>query len=656
MPARTTADLQQQILSALIDLNTGSFAAKARSLCAALGYKSDRVLPVNSLAELRTILDTGNYLTESNAMLSRWRSVHLLFQLTQAEIDSASSGQLTLGFAAAYENKDIRSYLFFAIDLEPGAGNAAPTRTEMSTITRALNRLVPMPVLVLFRHGESVSLAIINRRKNLRDGTRDVLTRVSLIRNISTSQPHRAHLDLLERFSLHKLREENASLRTFSDLDSAWQKLLSVQELNKRFYRDLVDWFTWAIKEIKLARLPDHVVDDPQGKNRARATQEFTVRLICRLLFAWFLKEMRLIPVELLELYDAADRRRILSNGADDARFLEGNHYYRGILQNIFFMALNKPMDERRKSVQQARTDREVTNPELQRLVYVGKQNLPETFDYDLFDRIPYLNGGLFDALPEDNLEFTHEEGTPFTVPNKLFYARREDGYSITAGTARRPVQKPVEGINRIFDRYRFTVMENTPLEEDVALDPELLGLVFENLLAEIDPTDEAAAESARKASGSYYTPRRIVDYMVNEALYLHLKTRFELTGAFKDDLLLLSQLCYHSEGVDFRKSHHESLPSLMPYMCLTLPAVPELSPWGCCTAWLNCSVWLTRTMNCGNSGCWSVCRWGCGLMLRQVWREKATTTFASWGLFRKTCTDWIFSPWQHSLPSSASS
>lgn len=552
MPARTTADLQQQILSALTNLNAGSFAAKARSLFAALGYKSDRVLPVNSLAELRTILDAGNYLTESNAMLSRWRSVHLLFQLTQAEIDSASSGQLTLGFAAAYENKDVRSYLFFAIDLEPGAGNTAPTRTEMSTITRALNRLVPMPVLVLFRHGESISLAIINRRKNLRDGTRDVLTRVSLIRNINTSQPHRAHLDLLERFSLHKLREENTALRTFSDLDNAWQRLLSVQELNKRFYRDLVDWFTWAIKEIKLARLPDHVIDDPQGKNRARATQEFTVRLICRLLFAWFLKEMRLIPVELLELYDAADRRRILSNGADDAGFLESNHYYRGILQNIFFMALNKPMDERRKSAQQARTDREVSNPELQKLVYVGKQNLPDTFDYDLFDRIPYLNGGLFDALPEDNLEYTHEEGTAFTVPNKLFYAMRDDGYSITVGTARRPVQKPVEGINRLFDRYRFTVMENTPLEEDVALDPELLGLVFENLLAEIDPTDEAAAESARKASGSFYTPRRIVDYMVNEALYLHLKTRFELAGADKDDLLLLSQLCYHSEGVDF--------------------------------------------------------------------------------------------------------
>jgi len=552
MPSNTPTDIRQHIQSAISGLTAGQLAGPARLFFEVLGYKSDRTLPVNSLTELREVIDKENYLTEANAFLSRWRSVHLLFQLAQTEIESASGGQLALDFAAAYERKDIRSYVFFALDIEPGQAGETPTRTELSTITRALNRLVPMPVLVLFRHGATISLAIINRRKNLRDGTRDVLTRVSLIRNINTSQPHRAHLDLLERFSLYHLREENVSLRTFNDLDNAWQKLLSVQELNKRFYRELVDWFSWAIKEIKLARLPDHVADDEQGKNRARATQEFTVRLTCRLLFAWFLKEMRLIPSELLELYDTADRKRILTRDAGAAGFLEGNHYYRAILQNIFFMALNKPMDQRRNSAQQARTDREVSNPELQKLAYVGKQNLPDNFDYDLLDRIPYLNGGLFDYLSEDNLEFTHEEGNAFIVPNKLFYAHKDDGYTITCGTARRPVQKPVEGINRLFDRYRFTVMENTPLEEDVALDPELLGLVFENLLAEIDPTDEAAAESARKASGSYYTPRRIVDYMVNEALYLHIKTRFEQAGASKEEQLLLGQLCYHAEGVNF--------------------------------------------------------------------------------------------------------
>lgn len=151
---------------------------------------------------------------------------------------------------------------------------------------------------------------------------------------------------------------------------------------------------------------------------------------------------------------------------------------------------------------------------------------------------------GLFDALPEDNLKFTHQEGTAFKVPNKLFYARREDGFTVPGEGARARAQ-PMEGLNRIFDRYRFTVAENTPLEEDVALDPELLGLVFENLLAEIDPDDDAAAKTARKASGSYYTPRRIVDYMVNEALHLYLRTEFEKSDATHADLQLLGQLCY---------------------------------------------------------------------------------------------------------------
>lgn len=551
MPPPVSTDIRPNILSSLAGFATQPLSVAARELFRVLGYTSDRTLQINSLDQLLEILDKGGYLTEGNALLSRWRSVHMLFQLTEAEINDSTNGQFTFGFAAPWEIKDIRSYVFFALDLTLQADGEMPSRGELSTITRALNRLIPMPILVLFRHGDALSLAIINRRKNLRDGTRDVLTRVSLIRNISIQQPHRAHLDLLERFSLHRLREESARLNTFNDLDSAWQKLLSTQELNKSFYRSLVEWFSWATAEINLARLPDHVDDDPEGRNRARATQEFTVRLVCRLLFAWFLKEMRLIPLELLELYDTADRKRILTCDAAETEFPEGNHYYRGILQNIFFMALNRPMDQRRKQPQQARTDREVSDPELQKMIYIGKQNLPHDFNYDLFDRIPYLNGGLFDNLPEDNLEFTHAEGNAFRVPNKLFYARREDGFTITVGNGRRRIQRPIEGINRLFDHYRFTVMENTPLEEDVALDPELLGLVFENLLAEIDPTDEAAAESARKASGSYYTPRRIVDYMVNEALYLHLKTRFEKAEASREDLQRLGQICYHNEGVD---------------------------------------------------------------------------------------------------------
>lgn len=545
MPVNT--DHHEAIVTALRTFGTSPLPVAATSLLATLGYVSSRALAIHSLAGLRSALDPNGLLTEESAHLSRWRSVHFIFQLTEAEIRSSSGGTLNLGIPEPYESKDIRSYLFFALDLALRADGQQPTRTELSQITRALNRLVPQPILVIFRCDGTLSLAIINRRKNLRDGTRDVLTRVSLIRDIDCTAPHRAHLDLLQRFSLQALRSEGASLRTFNDLDAAWQKLLSTQELKDSFYRELVDWFRWATTEIRLARLPDLTPDD--ASHRARATQEFTVRLICRTLFTWFLKEMRLVPAELLELYTATDQRRVLTRSPYDP---EANSYYRGILQNVFFQALNRPMDQRRKSGPAAVNDRTVTQPEFKKLVYLGKGYLPDDFDYDRFDRIPYLNGGLFDALPEDNASDTIEDGA-FRIPDKLFYATRADGFTVAAGTGRRDTTRVVEGLNRIFDRYRFTVAENTPLEEDVALDPELLGLVFENLLAELDPDDDAAAESARKASGSYYTPRRIVDYMVNEALHLRLRTQFEKTAASREDLQLLARLCYEmGDNADF--------------------------------------------------------------------------------------------------------
>ena len=536
------SDLRQSIQSCLLDFTSQPLRRAATSLFNTLGYTSNRTLPINTLESLREHLDPNGFIREENAHISLWKSVHLIFQLTEYDLKPTARGQgILFSEAEPIDEKIIKSYIFFALDLHSRPDGQPHTRETYGDITRALNRLVPQPVLVLFREDARLSISVINRRRNLRDGTRDVLTRVSLIRDIDVHSPHRAHLDLLQRFSFASLSAESA-IRTFNELDTAWQKILSVEELKNSFYKSLAAWFRWARQEIYLAQLPDQTPDTEA--NRTRATDEFTVRLICRTLFTWFLKEMRLVPAELLELYDTAENRRVLTKDGDSRSFLEGNNYYRGILQNIFFQSLNRPMDQRRKSGPEATNDREVTDSNLKKLAYVGKQNLPADFDYTLFDRIPYLNGGLFDALPEDNLKFTHEEGNSFKVPNKLFYARREDGFSLP-GEGARPRPQPMEGLNRIFDRYRFTVAENTPLEEDVALDPELLGLVFENLLAEIDPDDEAAAKSARKASGSYYTPRRIVDYMVNEALHLHLRTEFEKNGATPADLQLLGQLCY---------------------------------------------------------------------------------------------------------------
>ncbi|MGQ4809986.1 hypothetical protein NKDENANG_03429 [Candidatus Entotheonellaceae bacterium PAL068K] len=83
------------------------------------------------------------------------------------------------------------------------------------------------------------------------------------------------------------------------------------------------------------------------------------------------------------------------------------------------------------------------------------------------------------------------------SLPNRLFF-------------------DPQRGLFPLLNYYKFTVEENTPIEQEVALDPELLGKVFENLLAAYNPETRA---TARQQTGSYYTPRPVVDYMVDEAL-----------------------------------------------------------------------------------------------------------------------------------------
>lgn len=532
----TSMPTPQQISEALTQLGNTNLQTAAAQLFKLLGYHSDRVLNIQNLSQLKQQLDINNYLNQETAQTDHWRSVHWLFQLTDEEISQSTQGKLNLLDPSPYDAKQIHSYLFFAIDLD-----CAATKPMLVQITRALNRIVPMPILVLFRHGSKVSpkvsIAVVNRRRNLRDESKQVLTAVSLIRDIDCTQPHRAHVLLLEKLALSTIENAAAQTKTtikgFSDLDAAWQKTLSTEALNKQFYNDLSAWFAWARTEIKLVFYPPGT---PEGnsaeaqKNRQTARDEFLVRLVCRLMFAWFLKEKSLIPQALLELHNLLDEPVHQTLAADELEHdrADGNHYYRGILQNIFFKALNTPQASRSK---RASTESQ----------FLGRSYLPADFDYSQFDSIPYLNGGLFEQQPEDNY-YDSIEDPVIRVPNKLFYAKLTDGYTVTQGTGR-SASKPVQGLNRIFSQYIFTVSENTSLDEDVALDPELLGLVFENLLAEIDPNlEESARTSIRKQSGSYYTPKRVVQYMVNESLYLYLKTTLPQSANTNS---LLTALCF---------------------------------------------------------------------------------------------------------------
>ena len=116
--------------------------------------------------------------------------------------------------------------------------------------------------------------------------------------------------------------------------------------------------------------------------------------------------------------------------------------------------------------------------------------------------RIPFLNGGLFDPLGDYDWW-----NTDILLPNDLFSNNRKTKEGDIG-----------DGILDIFDRYNFTVKEDEPLEKEVAVDPEMLGKVFENLLEVKD----------RKSKGTYYTPREIVHYMCQESLVNYLATELE--------------------------------------------------------------------------------------------------------------------------------
>ena len=204
----------------------------------------------------------------------------------------------------------------------------------------------------------------------------------------------------------------------------------------------------------------------------------------------------------------------------------EESTYYKAILQNLFFATLNQEMGKRgyREELEES-GDHNFYR-------YSGLLKDPPELSR-LLANIPFMNGGLFDCLDEvDGTEvklgvdgFSDDKGNVLELPNDLFFGdERLVDLSNAYGDNKYESAK-VAGLISILNRYKFTVAENTPIEEEVALDPELLGKVFENLLASYNPETGA---TARKQTGSFYTPREIVDYMVDESLHCSVKSRME--------------------------------------------------------------------------------------------------------------------------------
>jgi len=313
----------------------------------------------------------------------------------------------------------------------------------------------------------------------------------------------------------------------FTDLNSIKQAF-RVEPITKEFYNELQNWYYYAMDQVKF---PDDYKysDDPEKDKEIRNAQSL-IRLITRLIFIWFLKQKGLVPSN---LFNEKELKKIIKD------FGKGNNYYNAILQNLFFATLNKPIEERGwaedKGFPANKKDFGVKS--LYR--YEDKLLISKEEVLKLFLDIPFINGGLFDCLDKDKVYidgFSRNEKKQAKISDELFFSNEEK----TADLSNYGLSKnaKVRGLIDILNSYNFTTDEATPIDQEIALDPELLGKVFENLLASYNPETQT---TARKATGSYYTPREIVDYMVEESLREYLKTKVPEAQEILDDLFSYS-------------------------------------------------------------------------------------------------------------------
>ena len=477
------------------------------ALLNALGYESQRIMEMKGVDDFLRQFNADDKLTEKQRTLFKdWNKVEIVFQLTNEEI---MARQELLEPRQQFDSGEIKSFLFLAVDMNEAKGKPW-TRTYLADTTRVVNRLFAMPAIILFRHGQHLTLATIHRRQHKKQSDRDVLEKVTLIKDIHMKNPHRAHIDILCDLELEALLA-SPSARNFDQLHKAWEKTLDVESLNSKFYKEVFTWFEQTVKGCKF----------PSDGGGDGAAERHVIRMITRLLFIWFLKEKGLVQEELFtEGFALKELKKHDPTSTD---------YYRAILQNLFFATLNTAIDKREFSKANNSTHRDFN-----KFRYRDLLQKPDAFLQQM-KSVPFVNGGLFDCL--DDSKAVKAGGRRIDVFTDKEFQRKK--IEVPA----KLLLDDESGLFAIFHRYKFTVEENTPIDQEVALDPELLGKVFENLLAAYNPE---TSEDARENTGSYYTPRTVVDYMVREALVEALGQK--VTPAARDRL---RHLLDHSHQMD---------------------------------------------------------------------------------------------------------
>ena len=247
------------------------------------------------------------------------------------------------------------------------------------------------------------------------------------------------------------LQSENPP--TIKELEDAF----SVEPVTERFFKEYRELYGRVLTEVKksLRNSEDAKADFKEKKINPA---DFAKKLLGQIVFLYFLQRKGWLGVPRDKKWGSGDSEFLRAQFQKRGR----KNFYAEILQHIFYDAL--------------RLDRP-----------------PADLYKPLNCRIPFLNGGLFTPLKSHDWQ-----RCGITLPDDLFSSGEID---------------EGKGVLDVLDRYNFTIAEDEPAEREVAVDPEMLGKIFENLIA----------ENERKKGGAFYTPRDIVHFMCRESLRQHL-------------------------------------------------------------------------------------------------------------------------------------
>jgi adenine-specific DNA-methyltransferase len=393
------------------------------------------------------------------------------------------------------------------VDLRKGA--------ERQLVQRIIKDDPTLRGLVVVSDVDQKHWHLVNAKFEKEEGKRERL-RLRRMR-VGPGRSVRTAVERLSKIDVEAVGEDTSA----AQLQDLHDRAFDVESVSKKFFNDISNWYFWALSQVKFP--VDTLTSDDDEKHRATSL----IRFLTRIIFCWFLKEKGLIPESLFLEKDLAD---ILVDLDPDSCT-----YHQGIMQNLFFATLNQRMGKNSKGKPYRTFAKDEGFPRnkstygVDTLYRFEKHFQSPDTALTYFADVPFLNGGLFECLDRTDENtgkriyvdgFSRNKKKRACVPNCLFFSREQVvDLSAAYGDKKRRNAK-VRGLLHILHAYNFTIEENTPIDEEIALDPELLGKVFENLLASFN---EETMTTARKQTGSFYTPRPIVEYMVDETLKAHL-------------------------------------------------------------------------------------------------------------------------------------